>query len=465
MRLLIFFALILSFDFAYAACTAPLRTSVGTGQAGEVKMSVGTAAPYNKLMYCDGSNWIDFPGTLTAFVCAKNGEVYMSGGSAFYCNDLFAMYLGTVAAPSGGCTRSGEIKWNTSTTKLEVCDGTNYYAIETADSTADPISNFSESGMSIESARARYFYVTGISGVTGTFTFDNAGGTCTGMTAKVCGDNTGCSSAYQSIISDGSMFVPNASYVRFGIVNSTQPSTSCSVTGTVGGQTFTFTSTTNATDTQPSLSPSTGYTFLTNRATATVVQAMETIKLSAHSGVNVTLTDNGMGGTPQIRACNDSTCTANPAWQTPPIAVTNPQWIQIRVTTGGALSARYLTMQAGTASSEPFVVTTSSCPHKTTIAPGATLTCTCPAATASLPVAVAGTDNYKQTSYVCAAALHAGAFSNATGGTITLVGTTAGTPSGTCPSFSGSTRNGISSGSSASSTSFYFQGFGTDVCN
>lgn len=463
MKILIFSLLLLSFDFARAACTAPTRTSLGTGQAGEVKMSIGTTTTFNKLMYCDGTNWIEFPGSSTAFICAKNGEIYMSGGSAFYCNNLFAWYLGTVPTPTTSCTHAGETKWNSSTTKLEICDGTNYYPIDTADTTADPIADYSESGFSIESSRSRYFAVTGISGVTGTFSFDNGGGTCTSQSAKVCPDNGGCTSPLQTVTANGSATIPNGSFIRMAMFNSTQASTACSITGTIGGQTFTFTTTSTATDTQPT--KSTTFTTLTNQPTTTAVASTEIMKLSAHTGITVNLSDNGRGGNPEIRVCDDATCSTNPAYVSPPVAVTNPQWVQIRVTTGGADTARFVTMTPGTAGAENFVVTTSSCPHKTTIAPGATLTCTCPAGTATLPVAVAGIDNYKQSSYVCAAALHAGAFSNATGGTITVVGTTAGTPSGTCPSFGASTRNGITSNTSGASTSFYFQGFGTDVCN
>lgn len=466
MRMFVFLLLIFSFDFARAACTAPSRTNLGTGQAGEIKMSTATGNTFNKLMFCDGTNWIDFPGSPTAVVCAINGEIYVSGGELFYCNNLFAWAFDSTGGTNGTCSVSGQIKYNTGTSKIEFCNGTNWRTIDTADASADPVSDLTETNISIEVARAQYFAITGFSGGTGTFTVTDGGGTCTNLSAKVCPDNVGCSATVANISSSGSMFVPNGSFIRFAFVTSSAATTACTWSGTVGGRTFTYSSTTTASDTAPLVG--TSFTDTIGAASSSVVSS-NIVKVYAHTGITVSVSDLGTGGSPEFRICNDATCSSVAVnWGSASQTMTNPQWLQVRTTTGAGLNYKGVTITAGGLTIY-WNVSTGTCPMTTTIASGSSLNCTCPAGTllsGANAGNLVGNSNYRDSSRFCRAAVHAGAVNNATGGTVTAIGLTAGSPPGTCSTFSGGTANGTTGGSSATAgPSYYFSGFGTDTCN
>lgn len=467
MKIFIFALLLFSFDFVHAACTAPSRTNIGTGQAGEVKMSTLTANTFNKLMFCDGTNWIDFPGSATAVVCAKNGEIYVSGGELFYCNNLFAWAFDSTGGTNGSCSQSGELKYNTGTSKVEFCNGSNWRTIDTGDSSADSVSDITETNISIEVARAQYFQITGFSGGTGTFTVNDASGTCINTSAKVCPDNTGCSAPVSTLATSGSMFVPNASYIRLAFATSTTASTACSWTGVVGGRTFVFSSTTTASDTNP-LIGGTGFTDTIGAASSSLVMS-NIVKFYAHTGVTVSITDIATGGSPEFRICNDATCSSVAVnWGSASQTMTNPQWLQLRTTTGAGLNYKGVNVTAGGLTIY-WNVSTGTCPMTATVASGASLNCTCPAGTilsGTNAGNLVGSSNYRDSSRFCRAAVHAGAVNNATGGSVTAIGLTTGTPPGTCSTYLGTTANGTTSGASATAGgSYYFSGFGSNVCN
>ncbi len=82
-------------------------------------------------------------------------------------------------------------------------------------------------------------------------------------------------------------------------------------------------------------------------------------------------------------------------------------------------------------------------------------TCSCPSGASGL---VWGTDIYTTDSSICAAARHAGAMP-VSGGPVKV------SPAPGCPSYEGSTRNGVTSREwGAYETSFYFPGHGTGRC-
>jgi|GEM_PF-6028653 len=449
---------------ASATCSAPSNANIGTGKTGELKMATpsGTST-FNKLMYCDGTTWQDLGGSPTATACTKNGEIKISGGEMTYCNSSLLWRFDSGSATNGTCSKSGETRWNS--TQLEFCNGTNWRVVA-ADSAIDATqSDINDTNQVIEAARAAYSsQITGFTGGTGTFTFTNdAGSTCTGYSVKVCSDNTGCSSAIASRTTSGTLNVPNGSYIRFGIILSTQANTTCSWTAAIGGQTFSYNATTTTSDTTPTIQ---AFTDLNSQAQSTVVTS-NIVKVSGHTGVTASVSDNSLGGTPEFRVCSDSACTTvDTTWGTASQFLTNPKYIQLRVTTGStAFDLKKVSLTAGTVTVY-WHVTTSTCPVTTTLSAGASLACTCPAGAINYNANVTGTLNYKQSaSVVCKAAVHAGAVTNASGGSVTVIGNTAGSPSGTCSSFTGSTANGVSSLTAGSSTSYYFSGTTTDVCH
>lgn len=456
-------------DAAMAAPASPAlaNTTLPIGKTGEVRMSTNTtAANYNKLMFCNGTSWLEFPGSPTAVVCAKNGEIYQSGGELYYCNNLFAWAFDSSGGTNGACAKSGEIKYNAGT--IEFCNGTDWRTVNTADATADAFSFTNNSSYDVDKFSDSIVRVTGFSGGIGTFTFNAAA--CVSPSIRVCADS-GCTTTISSRTTTGTLTVPNGSYLRAMATTGPAASTTCTIQADVGGQSSTYNVTTTASDTTV-LYQSGQFVAAVGQASSSTILS-NIVKVSGHTGVTVSVGDAGYGGSPEFQVCNDSTCTSVAvSWGTAPQALTNPQWLQLRTTTGAGLNYRMVELAAGSSPNIYWNVSTGTCPMSTTLTSGASITCTCPVGIPLTGVNVGGltgVNNYRQSSgvpYLCRAAVHAGAISNATGGSITAVGLTAGTPPGTCPNFNGSTANGTtSSAGGTAGTSFYFPGFGSDVCN
>lgn len=451
-------------EAAMAACAALANTTLGAAQAGQIQMTTAASSTtYNKLMYCDGSTWKEFPGSKTAFICAKNGEIYESAGELFYCNNLFAWRFDSTGGTNGGCTKTGEIQWNTGTSRIEFCNGVNWRTVDIADTVPDTFDFTDTVNEDVDDATASIVPITGFSGGILTATFDFSGG-CPSGSVRVCA-NASCN-IISSRNNSGTLNVPNGSWIRAAFSTPPTGSSTCSIAVDIGGVSSTFSATTAASDTTPIFSAP--FNDSTSQPTSTVVYS-NIIKISGHTGVNVSIGDEGLGGSPEFQICNDATCTSvDVPWGNTPAAITNPQWVQLRMTTGAALSYRMANLIVGTDGGKYWNVSTATCPMNATLTPGASLNCTCPIGTilsGNNAGNITGTTNYRLNGRLCRSAVHAGAVNNATGGAITVIGTTAGSPSGTCATFAGSTANGTTSQAGTTGSSMYFSGFGTDTCN
>ena len=437
-----------------ADCTNSPGTSFTTGKVGEMRFSTGSLV-INKLMYCDGTVWQDFPGSPTASSCSTNGLITLSGSEPAYCNVNKFWSLDSGSTTNGACSGAGTIRWNSG---VEFCNGTSWRTV-TADTSPDAFTFPSNTSADLDLRWEQTLQITGFSGGTANLTFSAIG--CPSRGARVCTDS-GCTSTLYTLANDGSFLVPNAAYLRLSIIASSDVSTTCSITATIGDKTSTMTVGTVASDTTVIYSAS--FNDVRNAAASTIFMS-NIVKTTSHSAVTASISG---PGSPEYRSCADASCTTMILpWGSTSRTISNNEYIQLRASSGtGNTSLSTITFAAGTAGSNPrWNIMTSDCPLTTTLAPLATLTCYCPANYLNIQKGVIGNGNYRQTSDVCAAAIHRGAVTNASGGQITLIGTSAGTPSGTCPSFTGSNVNGVSAGSGSSGTSMYFSGYGTDICN
>lgn len=447
-------------SYALADCSALTGTTLTTGKAGEIKLSVAALTTVGKIMYCDGTNWQDLGGSPTLTACSKSGEIDLSGGELRYCNSGFYWAFDSGSVTNGLCTKAGEIRWNTN--QLEFCNGTNWRVVS-ADTTEDPFTGETLTGTNIGEIIDRDYLASGFTADKTLNVVFNNPGNCSIMRVKVCG-NSSCTNTSAHIserITNGTLTVPNGSYIYVVIVTSQNVFESCSVDFSLGSQNWTLATTTGNTDTTPSFAQ---MPYLRNQTPSTLVSS--TIRqATSFTSANMSISDNSTGGTPEFRICSDSACgTVIHDWGTTLQTISNQQWFQLRTNLGsGTQNLRQVTYSIGGQTSQWFAMT-STCPATTTLASGATLTCTCPAnyANVTLGTTATGTSTYSQTSDVCRAALHAGAYSNLTGGSITARGNTA----ATCPSFTGTNANGVSTTSSATAAKgMFFVGFGTDACN
>lgn len=439
---------------SYADCASSSGTSLTAGKVGEIRLSTGPLV-LNKLMFCDGTVWRDFPGSPTATSCSTNGLVTLSGSELAYCNLDKLWVFDSGSTTNGPCSGSGRIRWNSG---IEFCNGTSWRTIPT-DNSPDAFSFNSNTAADLDFRLEQILQITGFSGGTANLTFSVAG--CPNRTARICGD-AGCATTLSTLTNDGSFPIPNAAYLRLSMISSSSVSTTCSITASIGDKSSTMTLTTAASDTTVIYSAS----FNDIRAATPSTQLMSNIvKTTSHSDVTASISG---PGSPEYRTCADASCTTEILpWGSANRTISNNEFVQLRASSGtGNTSLNTITFTSGTAGSNPrWNLMTSDCPLTTTLAPLATLSCYCPANYINIQKGVVGNGNYRQTSDVCAAAVHRGAVSNVTGGQVTLIGTSAGTPSGTCASFTGSNMNGVSAGAGSSGTSMYFSGYGTDICN
>ncbi len=452
---------VMSAGVARAACSAVADTSLGTGVTGQVQLSTG-AGKINKLMYCNGTTWMDFPGSRTATTCSINGEIRNVSGELHYCNSGYLWRWDSSALTNGTCSTNGEFRWSVADNQLQFCNGTNWRTIDLADSTPDSIPAVTTTDAQWDLNVNVIEPLRGFHGGTLTASFTSAG--CGTMNIRLCSDST-CATVLTGtfLTANGSFFAPNGSYVRIAMITPAAASTTCAINYTVGSMTSGLSVTTAATDTTVAYSAS----FSEVRsATPSAVYESNIVRTSSHSGVTVSIGDAGSGGNPEFRICSDAACTSEiQTWGVSNQTLPPGAYIQLRTTApSGAVNMRRVQLTAGTGASASWSVMTSTCPRVTTLASGASLTCTCPVNYHQIQSAVIGSGNYLQTSDVCAAAIHSGVVTTAAGGTITANGNTSGTPAGTCPSFTGSVANTITSGSSGAGTSMYFSPR-PDQCN
>lgn len=446
---------------AYADCSALTGTTLTTGKAGQIQMSVAALDKAGKIMYCDGTTWQDLGGSPTATACTKSGEITISAGEMRYCNNGFYWAFDSGAVTNGTCTKTGQIRWNVS--QLEFCNGTNWRVVS-ADTNEDPIASYVAPLSGIGDFIGRNFFASGYTGNKVLNVTINNSGTCNFFKVRLCGTSacTFSSSFISERTTNGTLSVPNGTYIYAFFAASQNPSTACSIDMTLGSQTFSSSATTVAVDNHPSfgIPP-----FLRNvTALSTAISGTNTV--SNFTSGTISISDNGNGGNPEFIVCADAGCsTVLVPWGSAPASISNGQYFGFRTTMGaGTQNLREVVFNIGTQGPWKWYAMTSTCPATTTLAAGGTLTCTCPAnyANVTQSTTATGSSTYSQASDVCRAALHAGAYSNATGGSITVRGNTA----ATCPTFAASTANGVTTlASSTAAAAMYFQGFGSNACN
>lgn len=463
MRFFILFISFLSFHIAQADCTTtpPLTDLPTTGKAGEIRLSnySNATTSIQKMMYCDGSAWQEMPGSVGG-TCTATGEMKIISGEMYYCRVGYYWRFDSTSTTNGTCTNAGEVKWNSGTSRIEFCNGTNWRVVDPVDNTPDTFSFNQTTGNSWDSNTVQSEQITGFSGGMATFTFNTPA--CGTPYARVCA-TSGCSSYLSSTTSDGTAWVPNMAFIRIAFLTQGAPNATCGVTVTLAGITTTASATTGATDTTVTY----GGTFSETRsATPSTLYTSNIVRTSGHSGVSISISDSSLGGNPEYRTCSDAACaTVLTDWTSAAGSLAIASYIQLRATTGADnFSLRRIQIQAGTGAAATWNLMTSTCPATTTLASGATLSCTCPANYVNYGGPIYGVGNYRQTSNVCIAAIHAGAIVNATGGSVTVKGNTSGTPAGTCASFGSSTANGVASTTATSGTSMIFNSM-PDVCN
>lgn len=447
---------LLASQLAGADCVSPpLYSGLSTGKQGQISLS---AAP-NKLIFCDGTNWRDLGGTPSATACTINGQISMASGEMRYCNGTTLWPFDSGAATNGACSTVGEFHFNTVTSKMEFCNGSDWRVVE---EDAEPVPfTFNTFGSTAweGSVTASVRQFTGIT--SGVATLTSTGTTCTNFNYRYCAD-----AACASIVSSGTfnsgdtLNVKNGYYMRVSFTGASTAAETCTASVSLGSMTATLSATTAATDTTPN-----AFAWgMTRNAAASSVITSATVRIAGHSGVTGNVSDIGTGGTPEFRVCSDSGCTSEiVTWGSTSQTVPTGSYVQLRTTTGASPSGRRVSFSAGTGPTVGYwYATTGTCGGTASVAAGASVTCSCGPYIASVPsISVIGTGAYRQSSEPCLAAVHAGVLNDATGGSITYRGVAA----GTCASFTGSTANGVTSTSSASSsTGFYFPAAGADPC-
>ncbi|KYG65826.1 hypothetical protein AZI86_01765 [Bdellovibrio bacteriovorus] len=463
MRFFILLISFLSIQSVQADCTTtpPLTDLPTTGKAGEIRMSnySNATTAIQKMMYCDGTNWQELPGSIGG-ACTSTGGMKLISGEMYSCRAGYYWRFDSTGTTNGPCTKAGEVKWNTATSRIEFCNGTDWRVVDPVDNTADTFNFNQTTGNSWDSSTTQTEQVTGFSGGMATFTFNTP--SCGSPYARVCATSA-CTTYSSSTTSDGSAWVPNMAFIRIAFTTQGAPNAACSVTVSVGGVTTTASATTGATDTTVTYN---GNFTEVRSATQSTLYTSNIVRTSGHSGVSISLSDSSLGGNPEYRICSDSACaTVLTDWTNSAGTLPIASFIQLRATSGANnVSLRRIQVLAGTGAAATWNLMTSTCPSTTTLASGATLTCTCPANYVSYGGSIYGVGNYRQNSNVCTAALHAGVIDNATGGSLTIKGNTSGTPPGTCASFAASTANGVTSSTAASGASIIFNSM-PDVCN
>ena len=107
---------ILHASIVFADCTNP------AGVAGEIKYGNSRGGySFNRVEYCDGTNWHDTSWSPTNNACTQAGQITYVGATSTlqYCN---GSYFVSMKGPTlGACTVAGQISYNTTTNVLQYC--------------------------------------------------------------------------------------------------------------------------------------------------------------------------------------------------------------------------------------------------------------------------------------------------------------------------------------------------------
>jgi hypothetical protein len=108
----------LSAPRVWAACSSP------AANAGNIQWISASS----KVMWCDGSNWID-PANGTGASCSGTpaGTINYSSGEHRFCNGTNWISMKGPSAGSCSGTTAGTMTYNSGSNKVRFCDGSNWY--------------------------------------------------------------------------------------------------------------------------------------------------------------------------------------------------------------------------------------------------------------------------------------------------------------------------------------------------
>lgn len=420
-------------------------------------MSIGSSSTISKLMYCDDTQWMDFPSSPTASTCTKNGAITYSGGKIQYCNQTTLWDLDQNPTAGAACSKAGSLQFDSATKTMNFCDGTTTRIVQTNDTEPDAF-DLTSTATGSEDRGSASTPITGTTGTTANVVFSNS--SCTSLSIRTCADAL-CTTTISSRTSTGSLSILNGVILRAAGYSGPNENDTCSIAVTIGTKSSTFQIVTAADSTVSlgTISDSLG------AAENAWVESNIFLANGFTGSQTVSISDMGLGGTPEFRVCADASCTSvTSPYSSSDRSITNPSYIQLRTMMGGSLSFRRVSVAGGSSLPSYWWASNATCPPRASFTPGSTSTCTCAAGYPLNMGQAIGTGNYRWDSMLCRTAVHAGRISQAAGGSITYRGTTAGSPSGTCPSFTGSTANGALTSNGTSGTSYYFSG-SPDACN
>lgn len=190
-QLLIFLGLLLSFNFANAACSSPL------GAAGQVQWDSGAST----MEYCDGTNWSDLALSVTGNACSTAGQIQQNSGDLQFCNGTnWVTMNGASLGSSCSGTASGTFDYVSAGSHMRWCDGTNWRRMgqPPPDATVTFLANagnvsdltsYTYAGLSLGTEYSNRYIVVGIVG--------RSGGTPSVSSVTVAG--TSATSVYQHV--------------------------------------------------------------------------------------------------------------------------------------------------------------------------------------------------------------------------------------------------------------------------
>ncbi len=328
---------------AFAACTTP------DGVASQTRFDFAT----HKMLYCDGSNWIQIPSSGTGKGCVQDGVVVPSGVSY---NFFSAQSHANCASIQQSRLCTDGVLGGTGTFQYALCS--------TADTTPDAFSFTDQTGVAVNTVtNSNIVQITGIT-AQATITFTGGG------FFRVCGDAACSVNPTWNLTSIGGA-IGNGEYLQVRVTSSASYSTAFNLVVNVGGVSDTWTVTTGANlDTTPNAFT---FTDVTDSATSTVTPS----NIVQISGIN-TSTPVSATGSAQIRVCTNATCSTNPAWITGTTGtnITNNQYLQVRMTSSASNSTAVTTdVTVGTVTDNWSITTIAPdlCPSQGGISGGANL--------------------------------------------------------------------------------------------
>ena len=307
---------------AFAACTTP------DGVASQTRFDFAT----HKMLYCDGSNWIQIPSSGTGKGCVQDGVVVPSGVSY---NFFSAQSHANCASIQQSRLCTDGVLGGTGTFQYAFCS--------TADTTPDAFSFTDQTGVAVSTVtNSNIVQITGITAQT-TITFGGGGGLF-----RVCGDATCSANPTWNNTSVGGA-IGNGEYLQVRVTSSASYSTAYNLVVNVGGVSDTWTVTTGANDITPDAFSFADATDQPRNSLVTPTPQTVTI-----TGITSSVTASVSGqGSPQISINGGAWTTSG--------NITNGQSLAVRLTSAGTFNTLYTaTITVGTAT-DSWTVRTNVC--------------------------------------------------------------------------------------------------------